>query len=136
MQSVAVEDSSGLWSNVLAGKMSAGGSQSQDAAAQMIVNKLVADLGFSASGTVQAEPSPAMAQARVPAEKHKAEALVMSKPGHLYAAASAKSRVVSTVASGAILYPTGTAQGLWTQVTDEVGGSGWVSTQLVEEYQP
>ncbi len=45
-QSVAVEDSSGLWTNMIAGKMSMGGSQSVDAATQIIATKLAADMGW------------------------------------------------------------------------------------------
>jgi hypothetical protein len=45
----------------------------------------------------------------------------------LRATASEKGKVVRTLDSGMILYPTGNSQGVWREVSDEVGNKGWVS---------
>jgi hypothetical protein len=130
---VDVEDSAGIWTNMMMGKVAAGGSQSQDAAAQMISNKLIADMGFAATGAPSSTSASSQAQATAKADGA-SSAIVMSKPGHLYSSASPKSKVIRVLTAGTILYPAGATQGVWEKVTDEEGDSGWVSTQLVSPY--
>jgi curli biogenesis system outer membrane secretion channel CsgG len=54
------------------------------------------------------------------------QSLTMSRPGRLYATASEKSKVVRALDPGMALYPTGKKQGVWVEVSDEVGNKGWV----------
>jgi hypothetical protein len=44
----------------------------------------------------------------------------------LRASASASARVLRTLPAGAIVYPTGTKNGLWWEVADENDNVGWV----------
>jgi hypothetical protein len=56
----------------------------------------------------------------------------MSRPGRLYATASEKGKVVRTLDPGMALYPSGNKDGVWIEVSDEVGNKGWVpQTALV-----
>ena len=50
----------------------------------------------------------------------------MSRPGVLRATPSEKAKVVRELEPGMILYPTGNADGVWREVTDEVDNKGWV----------
>jgi hypothetical protein len=135
--SVAVDGSSGIWTNMFMGKTAAGGGESQDAAAQMIAAKIVADMGFLAGPTpavtAAQTPPPSALVADVPAAA--SGTLVMERPGHLYRGPSSKSSVEKTLVSGALLYPTGQHQGVWEEVTDEEGAKGWVSSQLATTFQ-
>ncbi len=130
---VNVEDSSGLWTNMMMGKVSAGGSQSQDAAAQMISNKLVADMAFVGSSETPSRPPDAPTQQPGHADGP-ASTMVMSRPGHLYDSPSPNRKVVRTLAVGTILFLSGPEQGVWKKVTDEEGDSGWVSMQVLSPY--
>ncbi len=56
----------------------------------------------------------------------------MMKAGRLYSEASPKSKVVRSLAVGMMLYPTGNRDGIWWEVTDELGNKGWVSSLLVQ----
>lgn len=60
------------------------------------------------------------------------QAVTMAKPGHLYEAASANSKVVRSLSVGMMLYPTGNRDGVWWEVTDEIGNKGWVSSLLIQ----
>jgi len=60
------------------------------------------------------------------------QAVTMVKPGHMYKKASASSGVVRNLSAGMMLYPTGNKDGVWWEVTDEIGNSGWVSSLLVQ----
>ena len=61
-----------------------------------------------------------------------AQALNVTKPGHLYASASPKSKVLRSLSPGTLLYPTGNRDGVWWEVKTELGDTGWVSSQIVE----
>lgn len=78
--------------------------------------KLVGDMG-GLGGASSAAPS---------------QAVTMAKPGHLYSEASPKSKVVRSLSVGMMLYPTGNKDGVWWEVTDELGNKGWVSSLLIE----
>jgi curli biogenesis system outer membrane secretion channel CsgG len=56
------------------------------------------------------------------------QTLTMSRSGRLYATASEKAKVVRTLDPGMALYPTGKKDGVWVEVSDEVGNKGWVSS--------
>jgi hypothetical protein len=74
--------------------------------------KLVSDLGGLSAN----------AKADAPAQ-----AVTLSRPGVLRASPSEKGKVVRALDAGMILYPTGNADGVWREVSDEVGNKGWVS---------
>jgi len=59
------------------------------------------------------------------------QTLTMSRPGRLYATASEKSKVVRQLDPGMALYPTGNKDGVWVEVSDEVGNKGWVPQTAV-----
>jgi curli biogenesis system outer membrane secretion channel CsgG len=61
-----------------------------------------------------------------------AQAVTMTKPGHMYTTSSTKSKVVRTLSTGMMLYPTGNKDGAMWEVKDELGNSGWVSSMLFE----
>ena len=48
----------------------------------------------------------------------------MTKPGHMYEHADAKSKVVRPLDAGMMLYPTGNKDGVWWEVKDELGNTG------------
>jgi curli biogenesis system outer membrane secretion channel CsgG len=79
--------------------------------------KLVGDMGGMQPGAAQQAPS---------------QAVNMTKPGHMYEHADAKSKVVRSLDVGMMLYPTGEKDGVWWEVTDELGNKGWVSSMLFE----
>jgi curli biogenesis system outer membrane secretion channel CsgG len=54
------------------------------------------------------------------------QTLSMTRAGRLYASASEKSQVVRPLDPGMALYPTGNKDGIWVEVSDEVGNKGWV----------
>ena len=82
--------------------------------------KLVTDMGGL----------PADASAAAPAQ-----AMTMTMPGHLFVMPG-KPKAVRTLTAGAILYPTGQTDGSWIQVKDEMGNTGWVSSNLVTTMTP
>jgi Curli production assembly/transport component CsgG/Bacterial SH3 domain len=55
------------------------------------------------------------------------QTVTLSRPGVLRATPSEKGKVVRTLDAGMILYPTGNSNGIWREVSDEVGNKGWVS---------
>jgi hypothetical protein len=61
-----------------------------------------------------------------PAQAAPAQAVTMSRPGALRSAANEKSKPVRMLDPGMILYPTGNKDGVWVEVSDEVGNKGWV----------
>jgi hypothetical protein len=58
------------------------------------------------------------------------QSVTMAKPGRMYTSADAKSKVVRDLDAGMMLYPTGEKDGIWWQVSDELGNEGWVSSAL------
>ena len=60
------------------------------------------------------------------------QAVTMAKPGHLYERDGGKGKVVRKLDAGMMLYPTGTKDGVWWEVKDELGNQGWVSSLLLE----
>ncbi len=61
-----------------------------------------------------------------------AQAVSMTKPGRMYKLDGGKGGVVRPLSVGMMLYPTGTKDGLWWEVSDELGNKGWVSSVLFE----
>ena len=62
-----------------------------------------------------------------PAQTAPAQAVTLSLPGVLRSAASETAPPVRSLSPGMILYPTGQTNGVWVEVSDEVGNKGWVS---------
>jgi curli biogenesis system outer membrane secretion channel CsgG len=60
------------------------------------------------------------------------QAVTMAKPGHLYEQPGGRGRIVRKLDAGMMLYPTGQKDGVWWEVKDELGNSGWVSSLLLE----
>lgn len=60
------------------------------------------------------------------------QAVTMVKPGHMYKGPSPKSGIVRSLSAGMMLYPDGNKDGVWWEVSDELGNKGWVSSLLVE----
>ena len=56
------------------------------------------------------------------------QTVTLSRPGVLHSAANETSSVVRPLDAGMILYPTGQKDGVWWEVSDEVGNKGWVSS--------
>jgi len=56
------------------------------------------------------------------------QAVVMNRPGRMYATADPNGRVIKPIESGAMLYPTGQKEDVMWEVTDELGAKGWVSS--------
>lgn len=61
-----------------------------------------------------------------------AQAVSMVKPGHMYSSTSSKKKIVRQLTPGMLLYPTGNKDGVWWEVSDELGNKGWVSSLLFE----
>ncbi|HUO98387.1 MAG TPA: CsgG/HfaB family protein [Rhizomicrobium sp.] len=61
-----------------------------------------------------------------------AQAVTMSKPGHMYKEPGGKGGIVRKLDAGMMLYPTGNKDGAWWEVKDELGNQGWVSSMLFE----
>jgi curli biogenesis system outer membrane secretion channel CsgG len=74
--------------------------------------KLVDDLGGLSTNAAADAPS---------------QTVTLSRPGILRATPSEKGKVVRRLDAGMILYPTGNSDGVWREVSDEVGNKGWVS---------
>ncbi|MBU6298499.1 MAG: peptidoglycan-binding protein [Alphaproteobacteria bacterium] len=60
------------------------------------------------------------------------QAVTMAKPGHMYEQAGGKGRIVRRLDAGMMLYPTGNKDGVWWEVSDELGNKGWVSSLLFQ----
>ncbi len=60
------------------------------------------------------------------------QTLTMSRPGRLYSAADDSSAPVRQLNPGMALYPTGNKNGVWVEVSDEVGNKGWVPQNALE----
>jgi curli biogenesis system outer membrane secretion channel CsgG len=60
------------------------------------------------------------------------QAVVMNKPGRMYATPDTKGAVVKDLETGTLLYPTGRKQDPLWEVTDELGAKGWVSSLLFQ----
>jgi len=56
------------------------------------------------------------------------QAVTMTKPGQMYVAANGRRKVVRTLDSGMVLFPTGEKEGMLREVADELGNKGWVSS--------
>jgi hypothetical protein len=79
--------------------------------------KLVGDLGLLSGSAAASSPM---------------QAVSMKVTGRMYAGASTASGVVKTLTPGTLLYPTGNKDGVMWEVKDELGVSGWVSSNLFE----
>ncbi|MDE2182830.1 MAG: peptidoglycan-binding protein [Alphaproteobacteria bacterium] len=62
---------------------------------------------------------------------NKQQAVTMAREGHLFAGPSVNSKVERGLPAGMMLYPTGQKDGVWWEVTDEIGDKGWVSSKLI-----
>lgn len=60
------------------------------------------------------------------------QAVTMARPGLMRGDASETAKVVRSLSAGMMLYPTGNKNGVWWEVTDELGNKGWVSSLLLE----
>ena len=60
------------------------------------------------------------------------QTLTMSRPGRMYASASDTSATVRQLSPGMALYPSGNKNGIWVEVSDEVGNKGWVPQNALE----
>ncbi len=60
------------------------------------------------------------------------QAVSMTKPGRMYERDGGKGKVVRSLSAGMLLYPTGDKNGVWWEVTDELGNRGWVSSLTFE----
>jgi len=65
-------------------------------------------------------------------EASAAQAVVMSKPGRMYATPDTSGQVIKTLDPGTMLYPTGQKNDVLWEVTDELGTKGWVSSLLFQ----
>jgi len=64
-----------------------------------------------------------------------AQAVTLARPGVLRLTADEKGKVLKPVDAGMILYPTGQTNGVWVEVSDEVGNKGWVSRLSLANYK-
>ncbi|MDE1937464.1 MAG: peptidoglycan-binding protein [Alphaproteobacteria bacterium] len=60
------------------------------------------------------------------------QAVTMSKPGRMYEQPGGKGKIVRSLDPGMMLYPTGNKDGVWWEVSDELGNKGWVSSVLFQ----
>ncbi len=67
-----------------------------------------------------------------PAADNAQQAVTVAKPGRMYERDGGKGKVVRKLDVGMMLYPTGNKDGVWWEVTDEMGNKGWVSNLLLE----
>lgn len=63
-----------------------------------------------------------------PSQASAQQAVTMTRPGHMYERPSANAHVVRTLDAGMMLYPSGNKDGVWWEVSDELGNKGWVSS--------
>ncbi|MGB8603215.1 MAG: CsgG/HfaB family protein [Rhizomicrobium sp.] len=61
-----------------------------------------------------------------------AQAATVVKPCRMYVSAGGKGKVVRTLSAGMMLYPTGDKDGVWWEVSDEMGNKGWVSNLMLQ----
>lgn len=61
-----------------------------------------------------------------------AQAATVVKPCRMYTKSGGKGKVVRTLTAGMMLYPTGAKDGVWWEVSDEMGNKGWVSNLMLE----
>ncbi|HZI93170.1 MAG TPA: CsgG/HfaB family protein [Patescibacteria group bacterium] len=59
-----------------------------------------------------------------------AQAVTMAKPGRMYEKPDLKAKIVRDLDPGMMLYPSGTKEGIWWKVSDELGNEGWVPSTL------
>lgn len=62
-----------------------------------------------------------------PAQAAPQSTVTMSRPGILRATPNERGAKVRDLEPGMVLYPTGNSDGVWREVSDEVGNKGWVS---------
>ncbi|MBI1329160.1 MAG: peptidoglycan-binding protein [Alphaproteobacteria bacterium] len=67
-----------------------------------------------------------------PAADAAEQAVSMTKPGRMYEHAGGTGKVVRSLSAGMLLYPSGAKDGVWWEVSDELGNKGWVSSMLFE----
>jgi curli biogenesis system outer membrane secretion channel CsgG len=67
-----------------------------------------------------------------PSEANSPQAVVMNKPGRMYATPDTTGQVIKPLDPGTMLYPTGQKQDVLWEVTDELGAKGWVSSLLFQ----
>ena len=60
------------------------------------------------------------------------QAVTMAKPGRMYSESNGKGKIVRKLDPGMMLYPTGNKDGVWWEVSDELGNKGWVSSLLFQ----
>jgi len=82
--------------------------------------KLVSDLGGLSANAKADAPS---------------QAVTLARPGVLRISAGEKAKVLKPLDAGVILYPTGNSDGVWVEVSDEVGNKGWVSRLSLANYK-
>jgi len=58
------------------------------------------------------------------------QSVTMSKAGKMFSAAAGKGKLVRDLDAGMTLYPTGTKDGIWWDVDDELGNRGWVNSTM------
>jgi len=61
-----------------------------------------------------------------------AQTLTMSRPGRMYSKPDDASAAVRQLSPGMALYPSGAKEGVWVEVSDEVGNKGWVPQNALE----
>ena len=67
-----------------------------------------------------------------PSATNAAQAVVMNKPGRMYASPDTNGQVIKSLEVGTMLYPTGEKRDVLWEVTDELGTKGWVSSLLFQ----
>jgi curli biogenesis system outer membrane secretion channel CsgG len=60
------------------------------------------------------------------------QAVIMNRPGRMYAGPDTNGQVVKPLETGTMLYPTGQKKDVLWEVTDELGAKGWVSSLLFQ----
>ncbi|MGC8533989.1 MAG: CsgG/HfaB family protein [Rhizomicrobium sp.] len=60
------------------------------------------------------------------------QAVSMTRTAHMYEHAGGRGKVIRTLTPGMLLYPTGKKDGVWWEVSDELGNRGWVSSVTFE----
>ena len=65
-------------------------------------------------------------------EESAQQAVTMIRPGRMYEEPHGDSKVVRNLSTGMMLYPTGNKDGVWWEVSDELGNKGWVSSLSVQ----
>ena len=60
------------------------------------------------------------------------QAMEVTKPARLLANAKGTGKAVRELDPGSLLYPTGNRDGAMIEVEDELGNTGWISSNFVE----